>query len=84
MSNVADNRDLQAVKTALNLANRIDIQQPLRRVFAEPVTRIDYARFDIPAQEPRRSAGATAHDHNVNAKGLQVAGGIQQCLALAD
>src|SRR5262249_50409285 len=84
VGNVADQGDGQALDTALELADGEDVEQALRRVFVGAVAGIDDAAIEVLRQQMRR-AGHRMEDHgDVDAKGLDVLGRVDERLALAD
>ncbi len=84
VGDVADDRDPQPRDFSESFANRVKIEQPLRRMLVRAVAGVDDAATDRARQQrggPRRRVAD--HDH-VDAHRLNVAGGVDQRFALAD
>ena len=83
MRDVADEADRQPRDAAAPLADREDVEQPLRRMFVRAVAGIDDGGLEMPGQQMRRAGRAMAHDDDIDAHRLDVLGRVDERLALA-
>ena len=84
VQDVADDPDVQAVEAAEPLAQRVDVQQRLRRVLVLAVAGVDDAR-GRPAGDQRGGADVRRADHDqVRAVGGERLDGVLERLALLD
>ena len=84
VSDVTDEGHGQARDLAAALANRKDVEQPLRRMFMGPVASIDHRAIEVLGQQFRGAGRAMSHDHHVDSHGLDVLGGVDKRLALRE
>src|SRR5205814_8539865 len=81
--NVADDRDVQPGDSASALADRVEVEKRLRRVFVRPVASVDYARLQSVCQKLRRACGAVAQHDNIGMQRLEIARGVLERFAFS-
>ena len=79
VENVADDRHREPLETAERLAQRVEVEQRLRRVLVFPVTGVDDVCTRVPRDERRRTDRRMAHDDDV-----RIVGGKRQAVSLSD
>ena len=84
MSDVADQADGQPFESALDLPNGEDVEQALRRMFVGAVAGVDDAALQMLGQAEWCPGDGMADDHDVDAHRLDVLGGVDEGLALAE
>ena len=72
---------MQAGDFAPALADRVEIEKRLRRMFVRSVARIDHAGVQSPCQKLRRSGRAVAQHNNVGLQRLEIARGVLEGFA---
>src|SRR4051812_42899160 len=82
MQHVADDADLDSLKSLEMIAQCEQIEQCLGRMLVCPIARVDHIRLDAIGEKLRGTGRAMAdHDH-VDAHGLEIPRGINECFAL--
>ncbi len=84
VQDVADDRHRQTGEVLLVVADRVRVEQPLRRVGMAAVAGVDHVplRPDVARDHVRRPALRVAHDEHVGMHRRQVVDGVEQRLAL--
>ncbi|MNT03327.1 hypothetical protein D3C72_1378550 [compost metagenome] len=84
VQHVADDRDREVREVFLVVADRVHVEQPLRRVRVAAVAGVHHVhvRRDVLRDQVGRARLAVAHHEQVGGHGAQVGDGVQQRLAL--
>ncbi len=82
VGHVAHDRDVETFQMPLLLPDGHEVEQGLSRVLVRTVPRVDDPAAQAAGQQRGRPRGLVADHHHVRAHGLDVAGGVEQALAL--